>query len=111
MNRSTIYRFIRKDSNPPVITTRPTPKRALSEIERQRVLDVMHEDRFVDMAPHQIFAALLDEGTYLCSVRTMYRILEENGEVRERRNQLKHPSYQKPELLAFRSQTGFGRGI
>lgn len=100
MSRSTVYRFIRKDSNPPVNTSRPTPKRALSEIERQGVLDVMHEDRFVDCAPHQIFATLLDEGTYLCSIRTMYRILEENGEVHERRNQLTHPSYQKPELLA-----------
>lgn len=102
MNRSTVYRFIDKDNNPPVITGRPTPKRALSFAERQNVLDVMHEDRFVDMAPHEIYATLLDEGTYLCSIRTMYRILKDNNEVRERRNQLRHPSYQKPELLAIK---------
>jgi len=100
INRSTVYRFIDKDNNPPVVTSRPTPKRALSFAERQNVLDVMHEDRFVDMAPHEIYATLLDEGTYLCSIRTMYRILESCNEVRERRNQLKHPCYQKPELLA-----------
>lgn len=61
---------------------------------------MLHEDRFVDKAPRQVFAALLDEGTYLCSVSTMYRILHENGEVRERRNQLRHRKHTKPELLA-----------
>jgi putative transposase len=75
-------------------------RRRLSVEERQRVLLVLHEDRFVDKAPRQVFAALLDEGTYLCSVSTMYRILRENGEVRERRNQLRHPKHTKPELLA-----------
>jgi putative transposase len=100
MNRSTVYRSIKRDSSPPVKAPRPTPKRALSETERKEVLSAMHEDRFVDMAPHQVYATLLDEGEYMCSIRTMYRILEEHSEVRERRNQLKHPSYQKPELLA-----------
>lgn len=61
---------------------------------------VMHEERFVDKAPREIYATLLDEGTYLCSWRTMYRILRENDEVRERRNVLRHPQYKKPELLA-----------
>lgn len=61
---------------------------------------VLHEDRFVDKAPAEIYAALLDEGVYHCSISTMYRILRENGEVRERRNQLRHPQYKKPELLA-----------
>ena len=56
--------------------------------------------RFVDLAPAEIYACLLDEGVYLCSIRTMYRILAEHGEVRERRRQLRHPAYQKPELLA-----------
>lgn len=61
---------------------------------------VLHEDRFVDKAPREIFAALLDEDIYLCSISTMYRILREHDEVRERRNVLRHPSYAKPELLA-----------
>jgi len=64
------------------------------------VLSVMHEDRFVDKAPAEIFAQLLDEGSYLCSISTMYRILWENAEVRERRNIARHPNYKKPELLA-----------
>jgi len=61
---------------------------------------VMHEPRFVDVAPGEIYATLLEEGRYLCAVRTMYRILSEFSEVRERRNQLRHPTYAKPELLA-----------
>ena len=74
--------------------------RALSRPERQTVLDTLHGPRFADKAPREVYAALLDEGVYLCSVRTMYRILEANGEVRERRNQLRHPRYAKPQLLA-----------
>ena len=66
------------------------------------MLNVLHRERFVDQAPAQVWAALLDENIYLCSVRTMYRILEANQEVRERRNQLRHPQYEKPELLATR---------
>ena len=54
----------------------------------------------MDQAPHQVHAALLDEGIYVCSPRTMYRLLDEHAEVRERRDQLRHPAYQKPELLA-----------
>lgn len=79
---------------------RPTPARALSPVEKQEVLDLMHCERFVDQAPREIYATLLDEGRYLCSVRTMYRILQQEGEVKERRNQLRHPAYRKPELLA-----------
>jgi putative transposase len=67
---------------------------------RQAVVDILHSERFVDRAPHEVYATLLDEGVYYCSIRTMYRILKENQEVRERRNQLRHPAYQKPELLA-----------
>jgi len=74
--------------------------RALSSEERQDVLEVLHEPRFVDAAPAEVAAKLLDEGRYLCSARTMYRILAANQEVRERRNQLRHPSYAAPELLA-----------
>jgi len=76
------------------------PSWSLFKEQRHEVLDVLHEDRFIDRSPWAIYAALLDEGTYLCSVRTMYRILKEQGEVRERRNQLRHPVYSKPELLA-----------
>ena len=74
--------------------------RALSSDERQGVLDILHTDRFMDKAPYEVYATLLDEGQYHCSIRTMYRILDENKEVKERRNQLSHPVYQKPELLA-----------
>jgi putative transposase len=79
---------------------RPTPARALPSAERQVVLDHLHAERFRDKAPAEVFATLLDEGIFLCSVSTMYRILDENSEVRERRDQLRHPVYQKPELLA-----------
>ena len=72
----------------------------MSDIERQEILDLLHSERFVDQAPAQVAAALLDEKRYLCSARTMYRILDANQEVRERRNQLRHPAYTKPELLA-----------
>lgn len=84
----------------PASPPRPTPARALTEPERQQVLDVLHEERFQDCAPAAVHATLLDEGRYLCSVRTMYRVLDEQGETRERREQLIHPPYQKPELLA-----------
>ncbi len=79
---------------------RRPPTRALSVPQRQRVLEELHSERFVDKAPAETYAALLDEGVYLCSVRTMYRILSDADEVRERRNQVRHPHYQKPELLA-----------
>jgi putative transposase len=78
----------------------PMPARSLSPDERVRVLNVLHEQRFQDRSPAAIQTTLLDEGQYLCSTRTMYRILEHEGESRERRDQLVHPPYQKPELLA-----------
>ena len=80
--------------------SRPAPPRALSPSERQEVMDVLHTDRFVDKAPIEVYATLLDEEKYLCSVRTMYRILDNAGEVRERRDQARHPHYKAPELLA-----------
>ncbi len=79
---------------------RPTPARALSLPERQSVLDQLHAERFVDQSPREIYATLLDEGRYLCSIRTMYRLLEQHGELRERRDQLSHPTYPKPQLVA-----------
>jgi putative transposase len=98
--RASYYRRLQKQDAPPATPRRQA--RALTADERNRVLAVLHEDRFVDLPPAEVYAALLDEGTYLCSIRTMYRILAANKEVRERRNLLKHPSYAKPELLATR---------
>ena len=66
------------------------------------MLEVLHEPRFADLAPSEVYATLLGEKRYLCSERTMYRVLAENAEVRERRNQLRHPAYTVPELLATR---------
>ena len=74
--------------------------RALSEQEKSKVLECLNSERFMDKAPAQVYATLLDEGVYLCSISTMYRILRENQQVRERRNQLQRPNYKKPELLA-----------
>ncbi len=79
---------------------RPKPVRALSEPERQTVIDTLHEPQFVDKAPAEIWATLLDEGSYLCSIRTMYRILRDHQEVKERRNQAHRTHYSRPELLA-----------
>ena len=81
---------------------RPRPARALGAEDRQAVLATLHEPRFVDLAPAEVYATLLDEGSYLCSERTFYRVLAANAEVRERRDQLRHPHYAAPELLATR---------
>jgi transposase InsO family protein len=80
---------------------RPAPPRALSQAEKERVRDVLNSERFADAAPREVYAELLDKDQqYFCSWRTMYRVLAEYHEVRERRNQLRHPAYKKPELLA-----------
>lgn len=79
---------------------RPSPPRRMPDAERQAVLEVLHEDRFADLAPAEVHATLLAEDRYFCSVRTMHRILAENAETRERRNVLRHPNYTRPELLA-----------
>lgn len=93
---ATFYRWLK-----PKLKAAPREQvRALSQLERRAVLDVLHEPRFADLAPAEVYATLLDEGRYLCSERSMYRVLEENQEVRERRNQLRHPKYAAPELLA-----------
>lgn len=98
MNRATVYR--RRRPQVSVVRARPKPARALSAVERHVVLEQLHAPRFVDQAPAQVYATLLDEGVYLASERTMYRILADNREVRERRNQLRRPAYARPELLA-----------
>jgi putative transposase len=97
--RATYYRRRRPQSVPPQRRASP---RALSVRAREGVLAVLHELRFVDLAPAEVYATLLDEGRYLCSQRTMYRLLADRQEVRERRNQLRHPRYAAPELLACR---------
>ena len=96
-NRSRYYRHQQPTTIP---LPRPEPPLKLSPPERHAVHQQLVSDRFIDQAPASVYASLLDEGTYLCSERTMYRILDEQQEVRERRNQLRHPSYSKPELLA-----------
>jgi putative transposase len=101
LSRATVQRHRARLLAPPVPPRpRPKPSRALSLVQRQAVLEVLHAPRFVDQAPAEIYATLLDEGIYLCCIRTFYRILEQNHAVRERRNQRRHPVYTKPELLA-----------
>jgi putative transposase len=95
--RSRVYRARQAPAQP---TARPLPACALSDDERDQVRQVLNSDRFQDQAPRQVYAALLDEGAYLCHWRTMYRVLATQHEVRERRNLLTHPPYRKPELLA-----------
>lgn len=101
VSRATFHRRQAAATRPPAARRlRPKPARALPCIERRSVIDLMREPHFVDLAPAEIYATLLDQGIYRCSIRTMYRILHEHAEVRERRQQLRHPVYQKPELLA-----------
>jgi putative transposase len=98
-SRASHYRRRRRlPARPPAVRRRPA--RALADAERQAVLAILHSDRFRDAAPAQVYATLLDEGTYRCSERTMYRLLAEADEVRERRAVARHPAYARPELLA-----------
>lgn len=98
--RASYYRDRRKTSFPARSEPRPLPARALRPAEREAVLARLHEECFQDRSPAAVYATLLDQGEYHCSIRTMYRLLAERGESRERRDQLTHPPYQKPELLA-----------
>jgi putative transposase len=85
-------------SGPEQVST-PQP-RALSEVERKELRRVLNSEEFVDEAPATVYAKLLDQGVYLASVPTMYRVLRDHGEVHERRRQATHPAAKKPELLA-----------
>lgn len=100
-DRATWYRAHRQSPAPPprerVVTPQP---RALSLVERKEIKRVLDSDEFVDEAPATVYAKLLDQGTYLGSVSTMYRVLHEHDEVRERRRQATHPAHKKPELIA-----------
>jgi transposase InsO family protein len=103
VSRATVHRQrfrLRASLMPP--RPRPKPVRALTAPQRQEVLNLLHAPRFADQAPAEIYATLLDEGVYHCSIRTMYRLLDGNGEIRERRRQLRRPAYRKPELIAQR---------
>jgi putative transposase len=100
ISRAGLYRRRSIGAAPRIEKKRAAPPRALSDPEKQGVLDTLHSERFQDKAPHEVYATLLDEESYLCSIRTMYRILMANAEVKERRDQLRHPNYKKPELLA-----------
>ena len=96
--RATFYRRRRPSTGHQ--QPRPTPARALSEKDRDKVFDTLCSERFVDRSPAEVVATLLDEDVYLCSERTMYRVLASQVPVRERRAQRSHPEYQKPELIA-----------
>ena len=98
VSRAGYYRQLRPRSR--TVRRAASPVWALSAEEVAYVLELLHSERFVDMAPAEIVAMLLDEGVYLCSERTMYRLLAEHGEVQERRAQARHMVYAAPELLA-----------
>jgi putative transposase len=99
--RSSLYRVRAEQQSSKAESQAPAPPpRSLSLEEKVSVRQLLNSERFQDQAPREIYATLLDEGQYFCHWRTMYRILAEYDEVRERRNQLSHPNYQKPELLA-----------
>jgi transposase InsO family protein len=101
--RATHYRHHRHSPPPPRRDRVPASQpRALREVERKEVLRVLHDPEHVDEAPATVYAKLLDEGIYLCSVPTMYRLLRAEGEVTERRRQASHPPTVRPELLATR---------
>ena len=100
LSRASLYRRRQPGRPSTPRSPRALSSRALVPAERQAVLDVLHSERFLDQSPAEVHATLLEEHTYLGSVRTMYRLLAEAGEVRERRDQARHPAYTKPELVA-----------
>jgi putative transposase len=98
--RSSFYRAY-NPKLPKASRPRPLSARALTVAEQATVRDILNSERFADKSPYQVYATLLDDDQdYLCSISTMYRILRQHDEIRERRDQLQHPSYSKPELLA-----------
>ena len=100
VSRASFYRRRPPVRPAPPQSPRAPSSRALALAERQAVLDALHSDRFLDQSPAAVHATLLEEQTYLCSTRTMYRVLAEADQVRERRDQARHPAYAKPELVA-----------
>ena len=100
VSRASVHRRRNPPLPLPEPRLRPSPPRALTVEERAAVLSHLHAERFQDRSPAEVYSTLLDEGVYCCSIRTLYRILAEEGEVHERRDQLTHPPYRKPQLLA-----------
>ena len=100
VSRASLYRRRRPALRPAPPRPRAPSPRALGATERQAVLDVLHSERFIDQSPAEVHATLLEEQTYLCAPRTMYRVLAAAKEVRERRAQARHPAYTAPELVA-----------
>jgi putative transposase len=98
--RASFYRWLNPKPARPSVRRRVA--RRLTEEERGRIRCALHDERFVDLPPAEVYASLLNEGKFLCSISTMYRILREDSEVKERRNQLRHPWHPAPELLASR---------
>lgn len=98
LSRATVYRRLRPRLGPP--KPRPKPARTLSQEQRLALIETLNTEHFADLSPAQIHAKLLDNGIYMASPRTMYRILDEHGQVRERRDVRRHPSYTKPRLVA-----------
>lgn len=103
VSRATMARHKRAERFPPkpVDAPRPAPANKLTEAEEALILETLNSDRFVDQAPEQIYAVLLSEGTYLCSVASMYRLLRREKQVAERRRQARHPARKVPELVAY----------
>jgi putative transposase len=100
VSRASLHRLQNPPPSPVEPRIRPSPPRALTAEERVIVLGHLHSPRFQDRSPSEIYGTLLDESVYCCSIRTLYRLLAAEGETRERRDQLTHPAYQKPQLLA-----------
>jgi len=100
--RSSYYRQSRQPKPPTAKENgvKKKPPRSLSDAEKEKIMAMLNSEQFMDCSPRQMYGSLLDEGVYLCSVSTMYRLLHDHDEVRERRNQKRHPAYAKPELLA-----------
>jgi putative transposase len=100
--RATLYRRRARLWTPQEPRARPSPARSLARQEKEAVLEILHSERFCDSSPASVYATLLDEGIYVCSASTMYRVLAEAGEVRERRRVHSHKGYARPELMAQR---------
>jgi putative transposase len=100
LSRSTYYHRRKPRITAPRLIVRPSPPRTLTADERQMILDFAHSDRFINASPAEIVYVLIDEGLYVASERSFYRVLAANREVRERRNLARHPHYAAPELLA-----------
>ena len=111
LSRASLHRREAARKQPRAIArARPKPPRALSDAEQQHILEMLRGPRFVDLAPAEIYACLLDEGAYLCSIRTMYRVLAKHGEVRERRRAIAPSRLSKARASGDRTQSGLVLG-